>query len=254
MGALLVLFLLMLAVAIHEYGHYTVMRRNGVTVTEFSVGLGPLLFQRKLKSGTQFSIRMIPLGGYAMPVKQGPGSMDGLGFWPRFRIFMAGMFANALTAFVILTAINYSTGDIPAFMAPYVTWAPKPLAPLAAAFLMSFGLWLAGPAIIIGMAVSRGALFFTQDAAGPVGIVSQGAQFMTSLPAVAGFFAIIHIALAMFNLLPLMPLDGGQVARDIVAKIFGKKTAKWFTLGGIALMLAFFLFIMVSDIVKLFMR
>ncbi|RKX66269.1 MAG: hypothetical protein DRP42_03515 [Tenericutes bacterium] len=41
---------------IHEYGHYKVAKASGVRVMEFSIGFGPIAFQRVVK-GTAYSFR-----------------------------------------------------------------------------------------------------------------------------------------------------------------------------------------------------
>ena len=58
----LVLFTLL--VFVHEMGHYTVARRNGVRVEVFSIGFGPELFGRDDRWGTRWKFCAIPLGGY----------------------------------------------------------------------------------------------------------------------------------------------------------------------------------------------
>ena len=51
-------------VAIHEYGHFWVARRCGVKVERFSIGFGKALWKRVGKDGTEYTLAMIPLGGY----------------------------------------------------------------------------------------------------------------------------------------------------------------------------------------------
>ncbi len=58
----LVLFTLL--VFVHELGHYTVARRNGVRVEVFSIGFGPELFGLDDRAGTRWKFCAIPLGGY----------------------------------------------------------------------------------------------------------------------------------------------------------------------------------------------
>ncbi|MDE0146779.1 MAG: RIP metalloprotease RseP [Rhodospirillaceae bacterium] len=58
----LVLFTLL--VFVHEMGHYSVARRNGVRVEIFSIGFGPELFGRDDRWGTRWKFCAIPLGGY----------------------------------------------------------------------------------------------------------------------------------------------------------------------------------------------
>ncbi|GAL23699.1 membrane-associated zinc metalloprotease [Vibrio variabilis] len=51
-------------VAVHEFGHFWVARRCGVYVEKFSIGFGKSIWSKVGKDGTEYSISMIPLGGY----------------------------------------------------------------------------------------------------------------------------------------------------------------------------------------------
>ncbi|MEE2024597.1 MULTISPECIES: sigma E protease regulator RseP [Alkalimonas] len=51
-------------IAVHEFGHFWVARRNGVLVKRFSIGFGKALFRWRDRQGTEFVVAMIPLGGY----------------------------------------------------------------------------------------------------------------------------------------------------------------------------------------------
>ncbi len=52
-----------LLVFVHEFGHFFVAKKSGVLVREFSIGMGPKLFQTRRKK-TSYTIRWLPLGGY----------------------------------------------------------------------------------------------------------------------------------------------------------------------------------------------
>ncbi len=63
----IVFFIVALGVLItfHEYGHYWVARKLGVSVLKFSIGFGPSLFKYRLKNReTEYVVAAIPLGGY----------------------------------------------------------------------------------------------------------------------------------------------------------------------------------------------
>ena len=64
LSCLYFLITLTIIVFIHEFGHYFVAKKCGVKIVEFSIGFGKLLFQKKDKSKTQWSVRLLPLGGY----------------------------------------------------------------------------------------------------------------------------------------------------------------------------------------------
>ena len=61
---ILAVVILLLMIVIHEFGHYTAGRLLKFKITEFSVGFGPKIFQKRKKNGELFSLRAIPLGGY----------------------------------------------------------------------------------------------------------------------------------------------------------------------------------------------
>jgi hypothetical protein len=50
-------------VFVHEFGHFFVGKKCGILVREFSIGMGPKLFQ-VMKKKTTYTIRWLPIGGY----------------------------------------------------------------------------------------------------------------------------------------------------------------------------------------------
>ena len=52
-------------VIVHEFGHFYFAKRAGILVREFSIGMGPKLFQTH-KNETSYTIRVLPLGGYVL--------------------------------------------------------------------------------------------------------------------------------------------------------------------------------------------
>jgi regulator of sigma E protease len=51
-------------VGIHEFGHFFVARRLGIHVTDFSIGMGPMIANFIDSKGCRWQIRALPLGGY----------------------------------------------------------------------------------------------------------------------------------------------------------------------------------------------
>ena len=49
-------------VIFHELGHFLLAKRNGIEVTEFSLGMGPRLFSLE-RGGTRYSLKLFPIGG-----------------------------------------------------------------------------------------------------------------------------------------------------------------------------------------------
>lgn len=62
-GILIFLVVFGLLVFVHEFGHFIVAKKSGILVREFSIGMGPKLFQLR-RNPTTYTIRWLPLGGY----------------------------------------------------------------------------------------------------------------------------------------------------------------------------------------------
>lgn len=58
-GLIAILFL----ITLHEFAHFIVAKFSGAYVYEFSIGMGPKLFQWGKKE-TRYTLRLLPLGGY----------------------------------------------------------------------------------------------------------------------------------------------------------------------------------------------
>jgi len=116
---LLALFVL---VIIHELGHFIAAKILGVKVESFSVGMGPILFHKKIK-GTDYRLSLIPLGGYCgmkgekdfqnaiennlAEIKAEPDSFYGVHPLKRAIIGFTGPFFNFLFVILALTIINF---------------------------------------------------------------------------------------------------------------------------------------------------
>lgn len=59
------IFVFGIIVLVHEFGHFYFAKRAGILVREFSIGMGPKLFQTH-KNETSYTIRVLPLGGYVL--------------------------------------------------------------------------------------------------------------------------------------------------------------------------------------------
>ena len=64
MHVVLALVLLGVLIMAHEAGHFMAARACGIEVQEFAMGMGPLLLRKKSRRGTQFSLRLLPIGGF----------------------------------------------------------------------------------------------------------------------------------------------------------------------------------------------
>lgn len=105
---------LIVLVAVHEYGHFSVARLCGVKVLRFSIGFGKVLFRRIDRHGTEFVFSAIPLGGYVKMLDERdanvdpadmPRSFNRKSLWQRSAIIIAGPLANFILALVLFWAL-----------------------------------------------------------------------------------------------------------------------------------------------------
>lgn len=102
------MFLVM--VALHEFGHFIVAKVLNFKVDEFSIGMGPAIF-KKQKGETQYSIRVLPLGGYCKfegedeADNQDPRAFANQKPWKRLLVLLAGGTFNIILGFVLFLII-----------------------------------------------------------------------------------------------------------------------------------------------------
>lgn len=106
------LFLFIMLVVVHEFGHFIIAKRNGVDIEEFGIFFPPRLWSRKTKKGWRFSINALPLGGFVRLKGESdsasePHSYGAASLWVKTKILLAGVFMNFLAAFVLLMAIAW---------------------------------------------------------------------------------------------------------------------------------------------------
>lgn len=111
---LLILGLLLFVglVVVHEFGHFIMARRNGVTVDEFGIGFPPRIWKKRMKSGFDFTINLLPLGGFVKlhgenDSAKTPGSFGAASLWAKVKIMLAGVVMNLLAAFILMTAVAW---------------------------------------------------------------------------------------------------------------------------------------------------
>lgn len=122
----LIYFILILSVIIivHELGHLMAAKKFGVYCKEFSIGMGPIVWQKQ-KGETAWSIRALPIGGFvAMAGEEGQDDDDedlnipfertinGIKPWKQILVMAAGAIMNILLAWVLFIGITAYQGAV----------------------------------------------------------------------------------------------------------------------------------------------
>ena len=103
-AALLLLGVLIIA---HEAGHYLAARACGIEVQEFAMGMGPLLLKWKNKRDTQFSLRLLPIGGFCQFYGEDhedddPRAFNNQAVWKRAVTVVSGPAMNFVVALLVV--------------------------------------------------------------------------------------------------------------------------------------------------------
>lgn len=114
MTIIVALLVFSIIVFIHELGHFTFAKMNGVKVHEFSIGMGPKIYS--IKKDTEYSIRLLPLGGFVSMEGEDEESSDPRSFGAksilqRASIIFAGPFFNIIFTIILFIPIFMFIGS-----------------------------------------------------------------------------------------------------------------------------------------------
>jgi len=115
MYVLLALLLLGVLIMAHEAGHFWAARATGLAVQEFAMGMGPLLAKWKSKKGTQFSLRLLPIGGFCQFYGEDEAINDPRAFnnqpvWKRAVTVVSGPLMNFIVALLVIVMYLSAVG------------------------------------------------------------------------------------------------------------------------------------------------
>ena len=237
---------LSLVVLVHEFGHFLAARRTGVPVYEFSIGFpfSPRIVTLFRHRETEFTLRLLPLGGFVSFSNEGDEKAEKLfssSRASRALIMSGGSLFNIAFAFLLFVS---------AFM--------------AGEGMSLFSAVITGMQTIWAVVSETGHLFINlfsgqtgvENLSGPVGIAVLAGQ------AASGgwvnfllFTGFLSLSLGIMNLLPLPGLDGGQLLMLLIESVRNKpvsvRTHQIINLAGIMLFIVLSLFVTWHDITKL---
>jgi regulator of sigma E protease len=147
MNIILPILIFSVIIIIHELGHFSLAKANGIYVKEFSLGMGPRIisfvrmsagYRPKLflsqhdydtmeecKTNTVYSIKLLPIGGSCIMLGEDEIADDHRAFnnkpvWARISVIFAGPLFNFILAFILSMVIVSIIGYDPAKI-QYVT-------------------------------------------------------------------------------------------------------------------------------------
>ena len=256
MSIIITLLILGLIITLHEFGHFATAKYFKMPVSEFSIGMGPIIYSKKVED-TKYSLRAIPIGGFVsiegmMQIDKNDKdyahlsedeiekyNKEGFISHPKYEqliVLLAGVFMNFITAFVayLIYSLIVGYGFIGAMNG----------------FINGFiGTFKSLELLITGKVAAN-------NLVGPVGLPS----IFKSQIETNGFlvlfqlFAILSINIGILNLIPIRAVDGGRVVFVLLEAVgikLNKKVEETIHTIGFILIMLLMIYVFYNDIMRI---
>lgn len=211
---------------VHEYGHFVMLRKLDIGVQELSLGIGPVIYQKKY-STTSYRLRAIPIFAYNLMSKEGVQKFKTLSFSKKALIRLAGVANNLIAGIgtvLTLNLVGWRRGFITGaeFLTRTFTY-PLKLFPMFFLFLLDT------------FTLRRFNL--------------ASCKFSTSRTEPPGFIhycIYYNFLLGFVNLLPIYILDGGILFEEAIKNLVSEQTLAIYRIVSLPLLFFFLLIFGVS--------
>jgi regulator of sigma E protease len=201
MNYLAVFILINFLILVHELGHLIAAKLSKIPIERFSVGFGPKVWSFT-RGKTEYRLSAFPIAGYVLPEVEDFDDFYQIPSSRRIVFDLGGPAANIILCIICLAVLNIITTGFSfygIFIHPFVQ-----LVNITSRFLSALPALFTSPGNLSGV----------------VGIVAVGGQFVAAgLSSILQFAVILNINIALLNLLPLPPLDGGKILFCLLEKI-----------------------------------
>ncbi len=204
MDYLIVVLTIGFLITIHEFGHLIAAKSVGVGIKIFSVGFGPKLLSFK-KNETEYRLSLIPLGGYVLPEIENENELFAIPIKNRIIFALGGPAANIFSCLLFFMIGNLLVSGF--------SLSGILINPFIQLYQSLSGFIIKLPQIFS----SSENLSSLVDVIGKSDLII-GGSFLKAL----SFAVMLNINLAVFNLLPIPPLDGGKIVLYLLEKLHPK--------------------------------
>lgn len=182
-------------ICMHELGHYYFGKRYKLNIEAFTVGIGTTLFKTKIKD-TTFTLKLIPFLGFVKPADKDEYTRLNRG--QKILFCSGGLLVNYL--FYVIGVVMIAVGK-----------GYSVLFGIKTSFIL---LWTSVINILHSFSLD---IIYSpeQSFEGQVeGMLKMSSFFSDFWVA----FAVVNLLLFLLNLLPISPLDGGHIAKEVLEK------------------------------------
>jgi membrane-associated protease RseP (regulator of RpoE activity) len=239
MSIALAFFLIIFSIFLHELGHALYMKKYKIPIETFSVGLPfPLKIKftsQKIFEGATVQFTPFLLGAFVSPTKEGEELHKSLPYIHQADIYGAGPLANIIFSGIlgilyVILDITDGTFESKAFWTLGIFAA---FTFLLCVFRKIFMRYLTVP---IGLMLAVFVVWSmlgapTESVGGPVSITQEVTKVAINIPQAIRIAMLLSLSIGLFNLLPLVPLDGGKILNTVVGKYLGKTVQKIHLIG-----------------------
>lgn len=201
MNYLMVFMLISFLILIHELGHLIAAKLSNIPIELFSVGFGPKLWSFR-KGQTEYRLSALPIAGYVLPKIENEDDFFQIDSSRRIAFALGGPLANIILAVICLGFLNALTMGFSFYAVlifPFVQ-----LIKITSQFLYALPSLFSSPDKLSGV----------------IGIVAMGGLMVAGdFLNILNLAVMLNINLAVLNLLPILPLDGGKIVFCLLEKI-----------------------------------
>ena len=234
MSYLITFMLISFLIFIHELGHFIAAKLSNIPVEIFSIGFGRKLWSIQIGQ-TEYRISALPIAGYVLPKLKDFDDFFLIDSRKRIIFALGGPLANIIMAILCLGFLNALTTDFSFYnilIFPFVQ-----ITTITSQFLHALPSLLSSPDKLSGV----------------IGIVATGGQMVAGdFLNILNLAIMLNINLAIFNMLPILPLDGGKILFCMLEKIHRSlvKIQIPLTVTGWVLLLGLLSYVTVLDMCK----
>ena len=114
--AIVTVIMFLVMISLHEFGHFITAKLMDFKILEYAIGFGPAIWKSK-KSEIQYSLRVVPFGGYCKFEGEDEDSLDKRAFsnqavWKRIIVVAAGGVFNVILGFILFLVIISQTSPM----------------------------------------------------------------------------------------------------------------------------------------------
>lgn len=201
MNYLIMFMLISFLILIHELGHFIAAKLSNIPIQIFSVGFGPKLWSFR-KGQTEYRISALPIAGYVLPEMEDLNDFFQISSSRRIAFAMGGPLANIILAVICLGFLNALTMGLSFYdvlIFPFVQ-----ITKITSEFLYALPSLFSNPGKLSGV----------------IGIVAMGGQIIAGdFLKILNLAIMLNINLAVLNMLPILPFDGGKIVFCLLEKI-----------------------------------